>query len=321
LAKNAIDSPRLCAEVLVGHALKCERLKLYMDADRPASPEELAQLRELVGRALRHEPIQYVTGEAWFYGMPLHADPRALIPRPSTETLVEEALREARRLSGESTPNDATTPAPTPAEPPAADPDATPVAKRPIRPIPKHKAAALVIAEVCTGSGCIAVALLKQLPRARVVATDISTDALALAGANALRHNVADRLELIAGDLLVPLAERVPGIATEGLDLLLANPPYIPDDEWPAVERNVKDFEPTIALRGGPDGLDFVRPLLTHGPTLLKPGGAILLEVAAVTAHAVAGAAETHGLLEAVRIVKDLDGLDRIVVARRRASA
>jgi release factor glutamine methyltransferase len=269
-----LDAPRLSAEILVSHVLECERLRLYMDPDRPAAPAEREALRDLVKRALAHEPIQYLTGTAYFFGMPFHSDRRALIPRPSTETIVEQLLQHARRE------------------------DSGPVRS---------------IADLCTGSGCLAVALAKNLPDARFVATDISEDALALARSNADRHDVADRLEFRQGDLLAPLA--VDG-ESETFDAITANPPYIPDYEWGDVEPNVKDHEPHLALRGGADGLDLVRPLIDGIVGHLRPGGWAAIEVAACHAADAAGLARNAGLTDVI-VLQDHDGLDRVIAGRR----
>ncbi len=282
--KAGLDAPRLMGEILLAHVLGVDRLRLYTDPDRPASPLERATLRDLVARALRHEPVQYLTGEAWFFGMPFHVDRRVLIPRPSTETIVEEVLQHHRARHG----------------PSAAD------------------GSGVLLADVCTGSGCIAIALLKRLPGARGVATDLSADALEVARINATRHGVLDRLDLAPGNLLEPvLAHPVAG-ALPSLDYLVANPPYIPDDEWPdKVGRNVLDHEPHPALRGGPDGLDLVRPILAGAPALLKPGGLLLVEVAdARAAQALDLAKAVPGLRDA-RIATDLEGLPRVVIAAK----
>lgn len=269
-AREGIDAPRLTAELLLCHALSARRLDLYMHADRPAAPHERETLRALVQRALRHEPVQYIVGQAWFFSIPLRADRRALIPRPSTETIVEHALQTLRAEGVET----------------------------------------LSIADVCTGSGAIAIALLRNLPRARAVATDISPDALALAGQNAAATSVADRLQLREGDLLAPLAG-------ESFDLLTANPPYIPDHEWPDVDRNVRDHEPHLALRAGPDGLRFVEPILRAAPDHLRSGGMLLVEIAAVTAPAALDIARRTPGLADHRVLKDADGLPRVIAARR----
>jgi len=275
-AKAEIDSPRLCAEMLLAHVLGCERLRLYMDADRPATPLERESLRELAARALRHEPVQYLVGETWFFSLPIHVDKRVLIPRPSTETIVELALQHARLSPG------------------------------------FERA---MIADVCTGSGCVAVALLKNMPEARAAACDISQDALDVAAENARRHHVHERLDLLRGDLLAPLLEHPAG---RELHCLVSNPPYIPDFEWADVEPNVKDYEPEIALRGGEDGLKFVRPLIEQGPSRLRPGGLLLIEIAASTAEAVLELARANPLLTGARIERDHEGLPRVLHAVRR---
>jgi len=265
-----------------------------MDTDREVEPSTLATLRGLVARALKHEPIQYLTGESVFFGMPFIVDRRVLIPRPSTETLVEEALQYARRLAQI-----------------ARSADAEPAAEAPPTPGPKAPLGqGLLIADVCTGSGCIAIALAKRLGGASVIATDVSPEALECARLNAQRHGVADRLTLRQGDLLAPLAPECGSI-----DILTANPPYIPDHEWDDVEPNVKDFEPQGALRGGSDGLAFVGPVIDGAASVLRPGGLLLVEIAACTAGACADRASAAGLTE-VRVLRDIEGLDRVLAAR-----
>lgn len=276
--QRGLDSPRLCAELLLSHVIGCERLRLYMEADRPATPIERDLLRSLVTRALAHEPVQYLVGEGWFFSLPFHVDRRVLIPRPSTETIVEHALQVIR-----------------------AEPGLAPGGH-------------VAIADVCVGSGALAVALLKNLPGARAVAGDISRDALEVALLNAQRHGVADRLDLVEGDLLAPIASHPTG---GGLHLLVSNPPYIPDHEWEDVPTNVKGFEPEIALRAGPDGLRFVRPLLQQGPALLRSGGILMVELATSTADEALALARSISTLRDAEILEDFEGLPRVVAARR----
>lgn len=295
--KKGLDAPGLSAELLMAHILGCERLKLYLDVDRPASDEERAKLRDLVARAMNHEPVQYLVGTAWFFGLPIQVDPRVLIPRPCTETIVEHVLQHARVAHGGhggSRGGEPSETAPAPSSP-------------------------LLIADVCTGSGCIAIALAKRLPGARVVATDISADALDVAKANAEKHGVADRVDFAQGDLLKPvLAHPVAG-AKGSLNYLVSNPPYIPDHEWETVEPNVKNHEPHGALRGGTDGMDFVKRVLADGTALLAPGGQILIEIAACTATDVLTLAKANTLLADARIIHDHEGLARVIVATRAA--
>lgn len=273
--KAGLDSARLSAEILLAHVLGCDRLRLYMDPDRPASAEERETLRGLVRRALAQEPIQYLVGTWSFFGMEIACDGRALIPRPSTETLIEHVLQHAKR---------------------GAHGGGEPPLRR--------------IADVGTGTGCIALALARHVPVAEVIATDISADALALARENAARHGLGKRIEFREGDLLEPLAGEV-------FDLIASNPPYIPDDEWHAVAANVKDYEPELALRGGADGNALVGRLIAGAPPLLSAGGWMLIEVAASRAEEAASLVATDGRYDGVEVLEDCDGLPRVVVARR----
>lgn len=280
---KGLDSPRLLSEMLMAHVVGCDRLKLYTDSDRPASPMEREMLRDLVGRALKHEPVQYLVGSGWFFGLEFKTDRRALIPRPSTETIIEYVLQHHRATHGAS----------------------------------NQTGEGVLIADVCTGTGCIGLTLAKRLPMARVVATDVSAEALELAKENAAKLNVAERVDFVQGDLLEPL-RRFPASAGEhSLSYLVSNPPYIPDDEWAAVEPNVKEHEPHLALRGGADGLTFVRPLIANGPALLKPAGLILIEVADAKAEEAHAMAAAHPLLKDAAILRDFEGLRRVVVATR----
>ncbi len=274
--RKQIDSPRLCAELLLAHVIGCERMRLYMDTDRPATPEELTSLRTLVERAGRHEPIQYLLGEAWFFTRPFTVTPATLIPRPSTERIVEEVLQCARAGSRLSEP--------------------------------------LTIVDLGTGSGILAITLAILLPRASVLATDISPEAIEVATGNARRHAVADRIDFLPGSLLEPLRQQ------EGdpvrADFLVSNPPYISDAEWKDVETNVRDFEPTLALRAGADGLDYLRPLIAHSHEFIRPGGALLLEIADSQAETVAALAGQNPALTDVRILSDYEQLPRVMAAR-----
>lgn len=283
-ARHGLESPRLCAELLVAHVVGCDRLRLYTDPDRPASPLERDTLRDLVGRALRHEPVQYLVGEAWFHALPFHVDRRVMVPRPSTETIIEQVLLHCRALPGFGG--------------------------------LKGSGEGITIADVCTGSGCIAVSLLRTLTGARAIATDISADALEVARLNARRHQVADRIDFLQGDLLSPLEIHPAGLH---LHYIVANPPYVPDAEWDDVPPNVKDYEPAIALRGGPDGLALLRRLVEDAPARLRPGGLLAVELASASAPAALDLARAQPLLTDARIEPDLDGLPRVLVARRAA--
>lgn len=282
-----LDAPRRMAEMLLAHVLGCDRLRLYMDPDRPASPLERDTLRDLVRRAMGHEPIQYLVGEESFFGMAFHVDNRVLIPRPCTQTLIDEVLTHARK-----NPDDRT----------LRDSDA---------------GVGMLIADVCTGSGCIASALAKNLPGCRVIASDVSPEALEVAARNLKRHTLDDRVELVQGNLLEPIFNHPVAGANGSLHYLCGNPPYIPDHEWDAVEPNVKNHEPTMALRAPGDGMRFIEPLIAQGPGLIAPGGLLLIEIAACNAETAIGLASNHAQLTRERIAKDSDGLDRVLIAER----
>ncbi len=268
--ERGLDSPRVVAEMLLAHVLGCDRLRLYMEVDRPAGPAERQTLRGLVARALDHEPAQYLVGRAWFFGREFEVDRSVLIPRPSTEMLVEHAVRFLREAG-------------------AAQPDA---------------------ADVGTGSGCIAISLAAALPGARVIATDLSAPALAVARRNAQRHGVLDRVEFRAGAGLEPLRAEV-----GRLDAIVSNPPYISDAEWADVAPNVSNHEPALALRGGPDGLDAIRPILAGAAALLRASGLLAVEIAHSQRDAVLAIARGLPDLAGADVHKDHEGFWRMLTA------
>ena len=277
LERQGIDQPRLAAEMLLAHVLQTQRIKLYMDMDRPASPLERAAYRDLVEKAAAHHPVQYLVGRAWFFSLDFEVNAAVLIPRPCTETIVEHVIQHCRRAPGFANP---------------------------------------LIADIGTGSGAIAVALAKNLPTARLVATDISEAALEVARRNAARHAVAERIEFRAGSLYDPLSQA--GGVTGPLHFIASNPPYIPDDEWPdQVDRHVREHEPVTALRGGPDGMDVLRPLIQQAPEHLRSGGQLVFEIpAARKALALEIGAGTRHLTNA-HVLADHEGLPRVLVADR----
>lgn len=285
---NDLDSPRRMTEMLMAHILGVERLKLYMDPDRPSTPLERDSLRGLVKRALDHEPIQYLVGEESFFTMRFKVDKRVLIPRPSTLTIVEEVLQHARK-----------------------NPDSNSLRE-------SDAGIGMMITDVCTGSGCIAAALAKHLPGARVVASDISQDALDCAKENIELHKLSDRVELVQGNLLEPIQSHPVAGSAGALRYFVSNPPYIPDSEWDSVEPNVKDHEPTLALRAKDDGMEFVIPLINEAPALLSSGGLLLIELASVCAQTALGLANNHPDLTQAHIAKDSDGLDRVLIATKK---
>jgi release factor glutamine methyltransferase len=208
------DESALEAELLLMHALGVDRARLYQRLAEPLAPKASAAHRRLLDRRLAGEPLPYITGHREFFALDFETTPAALIPRPETETLVGLAIAFAReRCAGRR----------------------------------------IAIADIGTGSGIIAVALARELALARIVATDVSADALGLARRNAARHDVADRVDFREGDLLEPLAEPV--------QIIAANLPYVTASQWQDSTPEIRDHEPRVALDGGSDGLDIIRRL------------------------------------------------------------
>jgi release factor glutamine methyltransferase len=266
-----IDSPRLSAQVLLAHALGCDRVGLYLQFDKPLGEAELARYRDLVRRRLAGEPVAYLVGSQEFWSIELTVDARVLIPRRDTEAVVEAVL------------------------------DA----------IGGDRSAALRVCDVGTGSGALALALARELPAARLVATDVSAGALAVAAANAERLGAADRVDLRQGDLLEPLGD-------ERFDVLVANLPYVRAGELDALTAEVKS-EPREALDGGADGLDLIRRLAGGCARHLVPGGLVALEHGFDQDAAVREIlAATPGPFEPAWTRVDLAGQPRVTAARLR---
>lgn len=284
--ERGLATPRLDAEILIAAALGVPRLQLYVQFDRPLTAEELRAIRELVQRRQAGASVAYIVGKKEFFGLEFAVDARVLVPRPDTETLVDEALA---RL--QSRPPDDDDPSPTPSsDGPSLPPPAPPR-----------------IAEVGTGSGAIIVTLGKRHPDATLFAVEVSPEALAVAKVNAERHGVA--VTFLEGDLDAPLAGLPP------FDLIVANLPYIPSANIAALAPEVR-AEPRLALDGGPDGLALVRRLVAAAPALLVPGGALVLEVGAGQAEQTAALCREAGLAD-VQMRRDLGAVDRVVSAKK----
>jgi len=309
LARKGVDSPRLQTELLLAHLLKLPRMKLYLNFERMLAPAEVDGLRELVKRRGQREPLQHIVGSTSFCGFEIAVNRHALVPRPETELLAElgwEFLLAAPKQSeGGSTLN--------------PQPSTT--------------------LDFGTGTGCIAITLAAKCPSAKIVATDVSPDALALAGENAARNNVADRIEFLQADGFAAFQSegrvtRVPNSEIETkirdscnsplrkmeFDLIISNPPYIPSAEIATLQPEVRDFDPRAALDGGADGLDFYRMLAMEAKTLLKPDGKIMLEFGDGQADAIRKIFESEKwIVEAVK--EDYSHRQRILIAKSSSSS
>lgn len=280
LEREGIHNARLEAELLMAHVLGVGRIDVYLQFERPLTPDEVDAYRETLRRRLRHEPLQYITGETDFRALTLHVDRRVLIPRPETEVLVgavlEWAAVDATKRSGDST-----------------------------------RGAELTALDLGTGAGAIALSLAHEGRFGSIVATDVSKDALAVARDNAERLRLADRVEWRAG----PLWDTV--LDAERFDVVVSNPPYVAETERDTLMPEVRDWEPAEALFSGDDGLAVIRAIADGAPSRLHGGGLLALEVGAGQAPAVLDRLEETGAFEALRAVRDLTGHDRVVLAER----
>ena len=268
LKKHGSDTPRLDAEILLSHARGCPRIQLYTQFDQPLSDAVRAQMRELVQRRAKAEPVAYLVGQREFFSLGFKVTRDVLIPRPDTETLVMEILDGIKPLS----------------EPRVLD--------------------------LCTGSGCVAISVAKNCKSAKVMATDISPAALAIARENAERHQVSDRLSFIESDLFA----KIP--ADRKFDVIASNPPYVPSSEIDQLDAEVAKHEPRLALDGGPDGLSVLKRIIEVAPKFAAPGALLLLEFTPEQAAALEAIVSAHGGYEQVSIRKDLANRARVLRAK-----
>ena len=273
LRAAGIDDPNLEAELLLRHALglghdRAALIVRLVDTN-DVEPEALDLFEALLTRRLAGEPSAYILGKREFYRLELEVTPAVLIPRPETETVVDEAIRLARSLRAKS-------------------------------------GEALVVADVGTGCGAIALVLARALPDATIIATDVSAEALDVARRNAAKHALEKRVDFLHGALLAPITQR--------LHLIVANLPYVTSSDLAAAQPEVRDYEPALALHGGPDGLDLIRLLLQDAASHLHQHGIVVLEIGADQAETATREA-TQAFPDAdVAVLRDLAGRPRVLV-------
>ncbi len=301
-------NPRLSSQWLISFATGLSRMELYTSFDRPLSSEELDCLRSAVKRRAAGEPLQYITGEAPFRYLTIKVSPGVLIPRPETEVLVSELLsvlpkpdkvRASEYLNESATSSDdlsAGGDVVIATEPPSSG------SEQPI-----------LVADLCTGSGCIACALAFEHPKIEVIATDISHGAVEQARANVLCHDLDERVDVIECDLGSGIDQKLMG----SFDAVISNPPYIPTSELGALSNEVAGFEPKVALDGGQDGLDIFRRIMMWSLDALKDGGVVAVELHETKLDEARRAACDAGFVE-VEIKRDLADKPRILIARKR---
>ncbi len=267
-----VDEPRISAELLLGHILAKSRMELYLHHNRPVYQDELDRFRACCRQRIEGRPVQYITGEQYFYGLQFMVDERVLIPRPETELLVEHAL-ESLGMTGRGGSREAK------------------------------------ILDIGTGSGCIAVTMASLCPSLQMTAVDCSLDALAVARLNAAKHGVESRIAFVFADMFEEFfAAKLPGTP---YDLIVSNPPYIPALEWETLQREVKQYEPKIALTTR-HGLECYRAIAAQAIKMLVPGGTLCFELHADAALMVSEIMEINGF-SGITVAKDYSGHDRII--------
>ena len=272
LTRNEVPSPRMNAELLLRFVLGCDRAYLFAHPERQLTEDEQSRYAAALAERSRGLPAQYITGHQEFWGMDLIVTPAVLIPRPETEHIIEAVLELVKSGVG-----------------------AVHSPERELR-----------IADVGTGSGCIAIALAKELPQAEIHATDISSAALDIARANAARHQLNARIHFHQADLLAGL--------TPPFDIIVSNPPYVGESEEDQVQLEVRKFEPHSAIFGGPTGSEIIARLVPQARNLLRPEGWLILEISGTIVDRVR---ELLHEWPDVDVLRDLQSIPRVVRARK----
>ena len=276
LSADRVPSPRLNAESLLMFTLNCDRAHLYAHPERELTLDEQSRYDAVLAERALGVPTQYITGHQEFWGMDLIVSPAVLIPRPETEHVVESVLELAgvKRTGGQK-----------------------------VLPLTNS----LCIADVGTGSGCIALALAKELPQAEIHASDLSAAALEVARANAARHQLESRIQFHETDLLA-------GFENDAFDFIVSNPPYVGESEEDQVQLEVRKFEPRRAVFAGPTGIEAIERLILQARAALKTGGWLVMEVSGTISEKV------RNLLQDwndVGIRQDLQSIPRVAQARK----
>ena len=274
----------LGAELLLLHAIDQERAWLYAHPEEQLSATQERQFLEMVERRAAGEPVQHLTGHQEFWGLDFEVTPDVLIPRPETEHLIEVtldrlALREVREGRPQTT-----------------------------------DGSGLLIADVGTGSGCIAIALAKELPKANFYATDVSETALEVARRNATKHGVFQQIKFANASLMDHALSA--GHQLTRFDAIVSNPPYIGRREASSLDREVRDYEPEAALYGGEEGYEFYGELIVQSAAHLVQGGLLVLELGYNSLPAVQPLLEGPEWIR-LNVTNDLAGIPRVIAAER----
>jgi len=274
LTAENVPSPRMNGELLLRFVLGCDRAYLYAHPERELTTDEQSRYESVLSERARGVPAQYITGHQEFWGTDLIVTPAVLIPRPETEHLIEAVMQLSRGGMQE------------------------------------RLTHTIRIVDVGTGSGCIALALAKELPNAEIHATDISPAALEMARANAARHQLESRIQFRQGDLLAGL--------NPPFDFVVSNPPYVGESEENQVQLEVRKFEPRTAVFAGATGTEVIAGLIQQAHDGLRPGGWLVMEISGTIAERVRRLLSSW---DEVSIKLDLQSIPRVAIARKPKSA
>jgi len=296
--KKGMETPRLEAEVLLAFVLKTTRIDLYVRYDETPDDEQRAQFRNLVKRRSLGEPVAYLVGKKEFFALDFDVDSRVLIPRSETEELVSQVLESIKKQAKtfESV-VDST----------AENSETTGTTQK----IKTALSGRRRICDVGTGSGCIAVALARNLRESQIVALDLSDDALEVARFNASKNGVEKQIEFRKSDLFEAIAQGT------RFHLIVSNPPYVAEKEYAELEPTVRQFEPKLALLGGASGAELPCRLVAQAPDFLLPNGKIFLELSPTTVRLVEAQMKEDERWRDVVVSRDMLRLERFIVATR----
>lgn len=263
LEKKEVSSSKFMAELIIAEVLQMKRLELYLNYERPMQENEVERIREMVKRKGNGEPLQYINGYEYFYGLKFNVNKNVLIPRPDTEILVEECLSKIKKVDR-----------------------------------PK-------ILDIGTGSGAISVAIGKNREDSQILAADISKEAIETAKINSEENHVKN-IKFVESDVFSNINYRK-------FDLIVSNPPYIPEYEYIELMREVKDFEPKLALTAEDDGYYFYKKIILSAWEYLNDSGILAFETGYNQAEKIKSIMEKSGKYSNIEIIKDYNKIDRVV--------
>jgi len=275
LKKSNIEFPEINADTLLAYVLSCDKTVLYTKPDDIVDEAHFNRYNELIHRRASHVPLQYITRQVEFMSLDFIVDERVLIPRPETEILVETVIKKTDNKL--------------------------------------YHDRRITVIDIGTGSGNIAVSLAKNISNIKIYAGDISQEALVVANENVQRHDVADKIHLLHGNVFDAFNTDV---KKEQVDFVVSNPPYVSKSESKNLEPELIDHEPLLALIGGEDGLCIYNQIIKDAAGWIKPGGYLIIEIGETQADSIIKLMQNELHYDEIEIIKDLQGKERIISAR-----